>query len=211
MFSLAPSGFSANTFFISACLNSVPYWREIRRAGVQAKKTDKAKSPRLRLLNLLDLKAINQVQKLYDDSSRRTPDVPAVAVEVVDGFTVGREMIGDHHTFRLEQACNGNGKYRVGLRGIQAELVKWRDHSNKRRNDKIISRRHLIQSPQHAHVGGIDANLFVAFSQRCFQFTAIIGIDPTATEGHLPPMMIELLRSLGQHQVIPIVAFLDRY
>src|SRR6266496_5942351 len=163
MFSLAPSGFSANTFSISACLNSVPYWREIRGAGEQAKRRDKTKSTKAWLLNPLDLIAINQGQKLHDDSSRRTPDVPAVAIEVVDGFTVGREMIGDHHTLRLEQACNGNGEYRVGLRGIQAELVKWRDHSNKRRNDKIISRRHLIQSPEHTHVGWIDANLLMAF------------------------------------------------
>ena len=58
-------------------------------------------------------------------------------------------------------------------------------------------------------MGGIDANLFVAFSERCFQFTAVIGIHPTSREGHLPPVMIELLRSLGQHEVIAIVAFLD--
>src|SRR4249920_30291 len=109
MFSLVPSGSSASTFAISACLNSVPYWRETRGAGAQAKKTDKARVP---LLNLLDLIAINQVQKLHDDSCRRTPDIPAVAIEVVDGLAVGREMIGNHHTPWLEQTCNRNGKYR---------------------------------------------------------------------------------------------------
>src|SRR2546428_14182945 len=92
MFLLAPSEFSADTFSISACLNSVPYWREFRGAGGTGKKPDKAKSTSLRLLNLLNLIAINQVQKLHDDSCRRTPDVPPIVVEVVDGFTVGREI-----------------------------------------------------------------------------------------------------------------------
>ena len=31
--------------FIFGLLESVPYWREIRGAGAQAKKTDKAKKP----------------------------------------------------------------------------------------------------------------------------------------------------------------------
>ena len=72
-------------------------------------------------------------------------------------------MIGYHHTLGVKQSSDGHRENCVGLRRIQTELVKWGNDSNKRCYNEIISRRHLIQSPEHTHIGWSDANLLMAF------------------------------------------------
>jgi hypothetical protein len=47
--------------FIFGLLESVPYWRESAARGHRQKRQTKQKNPRLRLLSLLDLIAVNQV------------------------------------------------------------------------------------------------------------------------------------------------------
>jgi hypothetical protein len=108
-------------------------------------------------------------------------------------------MIGDDHTLWLQQSRYWDGKNRVGLRAIQSELVKWRYHSYKRRDHEVSRRRHLIQPPEHPHVRWLDADLFMAFPQSRFEFATIISIHSASRESHLTPMMIELLRALGEY------------
>src|SRR5438874_5732030 len=86
-----------------------------------------------------------------------------------------------------------------------------RDHADHRRDDQPIAGGELIQSSQYPDTLRTNADLFVAFAQRSFDYVDIVRIDSSTRKGDLPSMSTQMIGSFGQHEIVTVLAFLDRY
>jgi hypothetical protein len=85
-----------------------------------------------------------------------------------------------------------------------------RDHANDRRHDKTVSRGELIQPAEYPHALRTNTDLFVAFAQRGFDHVGVARIDSPAGKSNLTFVGAEMIGALGEHQIIPVQALLNR-
>src|ERR1043166_9222880 len=109
-------------------------------------------------------------------------------------------MICNRDSFRFKESGDGHREYRRSLQRVETKFIGRGYDPDEGRDDEIISRGDLIEPSEHTNMRGIDADLFMTFTQRRCQHIAIPSIDSPARKRNLPAMVIQFFRSFRQHE-----------